>query len=178
MRILLVRHGESEHNAGLKKEIIDSPLTKKGIMQAKKVAKRLKKFKIDKIYTSNLSRAKKTAEIISHEIKVPVKKEFHELSEYKGKHLRSRLKILFNSRLRKLKKLLNNISKEKENDESILIVAHGVTNRIIIGHLLEIPIKKQLLYLNQENTCINELKWDSQWKNWKLNLLNCVSHLK
>ncbi len=45
MKIILVRHGESEFNA---KKIIseDSPLTKKGTLQAEALGKELRKDKI------------------------------------------------------------------------------------------------------------------------------------
>jgi len=72
--IYLVRHGETEWNV---KKIMqghkDSKLTKKGINQAKDTAKRLKKIKFDKVFSSDLGRAKKTAEIIALEHKLIVK---------------------------------------------------------------------------------------------------------
>ena len=178
MKIILVRHGESEFNA---KKIIseDSPLTKKGKLQAEALGKKLKKdkIKINKIYTSNLSRSKETGKIISKIIKVPIKTGFKGLNEYGSENLRSRLRILFNLRIRKLKKFLKEIAKDKEKNKTILVVAHGVTNRIIIGHLLKIPIKKQLFRLMQENTGLSILSWNEYFKNWRLNSLNDLSHL-
>lgn len=178
MKIILVRHGESEHNAKIS-DNKDSSLTKKGKIQAEHLGKRLKKekIKIDKIYTSNLIRSKQTAEIISKIIKVPIGKNFEGLNEYPSKHLRNRLKILFDFRIGKLKKFLNEIAKGREKNKTILIVAHGVTNRIIIGHLLEIPLRKQLLRLWQHNTAISVLVWNRDFKNWGLESLNDVSHL-
>ena len=62
MRLILTRHGETEDNV---KEILQGQaggkLTAKGIEQAKKLALRLKKEKIDKIYVSDLKRAVDTA---------------------------------------------------------------------------------------------------------------------
>ena len=63
--ILLCRHGESEYNA--KKIIqghIDTDLTPKGVVQARLVAEELKKFPIERIFTSDLKRAYRTAQII------------------------------------------------------------------------------------------------------------------
>jgi len=72
--IYIVRHGETEWNV---KKIMqghkDSKLTKKGINQAKDTAKRLKKIKFDKVFSSDLGRAKKTAEILALEHKLIVK---------------------------------------------------------------------------------------------------------
>jgi len=157
----------------------DSALTKKGKLQAKHLGEKLKKqkTKISTIYTSNLLRAKETGEIISKIIKVPIKSNFEELNEYPGANLRSRLKLLFNSRLKRLKKLLNKISKDRLKDKTILIVAHGITNKIIIGHLVQIPLKKHLLRFKQHNTCINCLSWNKDFNNWNLDYMNDISHL-
>lgn len=176
MKIILVRHGESEANKGLT-EHEDSPLTKKGRIQAEHVGRSLKRQKISAIYTSNLSRAKETGEIISKIIKVPVKSPFEEFDEYSHKVLRYKLKLLFNKRLRRLKKLLDKISKEKEKDKTIVIVAHGITNKIILGYLMQLPLKKQLLRFRQHNTCINILSWNKDFNNWNLECMNDISHL-
>lgn len=66
--IYIVRHGETEWNT---KKLIqghgDSPLTKDGVKQAEKLGKELKKIKFDLVFSSDLLRAKKTAEIIAAE---------------------------------------------------------------------------------------------------------------
>src|SRR4030067_2474104 len=108
MRIIFVRHGESENNAKLTSEE-DSSITRRGKLQAEHLGKDLKKQDISTIYTSNLLRARETGEILSKIIKVPIKGNFEELGEYSGKYLRSRLKLLFNKRLKRLKKLLDKI---------------------------------------------------------------------
>lgn len=68
MGIYLARHGQDEDNAkGILNGHRDTPLTKLGIEQSKKLAKEIKKLgiKFNKIYTSPLKRALQTAEIIS-----------------------------------------------------------------------------------------------------------------
>lgn len=65
--IYVVRHGQAELNA---KRTIGgtfepNPLTGKGKKQALELAKKLENIQIDKIYSSDLSRAKQTAEIIA-----------------------------------------------------------------------------------------------------------------
>jgi len=177
MRIILVRHGESEHNAGLTDDSEETILTKKGRKQAESLGKKLKKEKISKIYVSKMPRAKETAKIISKIINVPVKEEFEELNEYRGKLLRSKLKMLFHRRLRKLKKFLKETSKDKEKNKTILIVAHGITNRIIMGYLLQLPFKKQILRFKQNNTGLSVLYWNETYKNWSLYSMNNTSHL-
>jgi broad specificity phosphatase PhoE len=64
--LIFIRHGESEGNKGGRfNGSINFPLTDKGRAQAHKTAEYLDKYKIDKVYTSDLSRAKETAEIIA-----------------------------------------------------------------------------------------------------------------
>lgn len=176
MKIIFVRHGESKSNAGLTEDE-DSPLTRKGKMQAKYLANSLKKENISIIYTSNLLRAKQTGEIISKIIKVPIKASVEELNEYLGRHLRSLLELLFNRRLKRLKKFLKKISKDKGKNKTILIVAHAITNRIIMGYLLEIPLKKQLLFFRQHNTAMNSIYWSKFYGNWHMEHMNNLSHL-
>jgi broad specificity phosphatase PhoE len=176
MKIIFVRHGESEHNAKLTDKE-DSGLTKKGKKQAEYLGNKLKKQKISAIYTSNLLRSKETGEIISKIIKVPIKSTFEELNEYPSENLRSRLKILFNKRLRRLKKLLDKLSKEKEKEKNILIVAHGITNKIILGYLVQLPLRKQLLRFRQHNTGANSITWNKDFNNWGLDYMNDISHL-
>ncbi|MBI2042896.1 histidine phosphatase family protein [Candidatus Pacearchaeota archaeon] len=178
MKIILVRHGESEHNAKTNLSR-DSKLTKKGEIQAKHLGMKLKKekIKIDAIYTSNLIRSKRTAEIISKIIKVPIKKSFDEFNEYHIYHILSKMVRLVSPRLRKLEKLLKEISKNKTKDKTIMIVAHGRTNRIIIAYLLQIPLGKYLVRLAQHNTGLSVLYWSKTFKNWRMESMNDFTHL-
>ena len=73
----VLRHGESlrnvEKRASCWPEKIKSPLTEKGIRQIEKTAKRLRKKRIDLIFSSDLLRTRQTAEIVSKEIGVKIK---------------------------------------------------------------------------------------------------------
>jgi isoleucyl-tRNA synthetase len=76
-RYLILRHGESEMNVkdiliSTLPEKVPCPLTEKGKEQILKVAKKLKKEKIDLIISSDLLRTKQTAEIVAREIGVKV----------------------------------------------------------------------------------------------------------
>jgi broad specificity phosphatase PhoE len=74
MRIFLVRHGESvsdvENRYG---GSYDDNLTERGRSQAKKLAVRLSRKGIEVIYTSNLNRAKETAQLLGKALDRPVK---------------------------------------------------------------------------------------------------------
>lgn len=66
MRIYLVRHGQTEWNR--EKRIqgsIDRPLNLKGEMQAHRLGRQLKEVDFDLIFSSPLSRARQTAEILN-----------------------------------------------------------------------------------------------------------------
>ncbi|GAC1363733.1 MAG: histidine phosphatase family protein [Herpetosiphon sp.] len=66
VRLILVRHGESEMNRSTRYQgQIDSKLSDLGIRQAEALGQRLATEHIDVIYTSPLQRAKRTAEAIA-----------------------------------------------------------------------------------------------------------------
>ncbi len=79
--IYLVRHGRTDWND--KKLIqghLDIPLNSSGQASARELAQELKKIKFDKVYSSDLLRAKQTAEIIAleHQLEVEATKALRE----------------------------------------------------------------------------------------------------
>jgi broad specificity phosphatase PhoE len=72
-KIYLIRHGETDWNV---KKIVqghsDNPLNKTGELQAKEVAKKLWHIRFDAVFSSDLLRAKRTAEIMAQEKKLAV----------------------------------------------------------------------------------------------------------
>jgi len=67
-RFILVRHGETEWNLQ-EREMgqLDSPLTPLGLEQARRLGDRLAQIKIDRLYSSDLPRAARTAAIIAEQ---------------------------------------------------------------------------------------------------------------
>ena len=109
----IIRHGETEWNVkNLMQGHSDSPLTTNGINQAKETAKKLTSIKFDEIFSSDLGRAKRTAEIIALEKKIAVKTtqllREKNLGDYQGKKY-----SIFQT---ELKKYLNEF--ESLNDEN------------------------------------------------------------
>ncbi len=79
--IYLIRHGETEWNVeGRMQGHADSPLTQKGLKQARERAESLKHIKFAAFYSSDLLRAKRTAEIIAldHQLTVTTTEMFRE----------------------------------------------------------------------------------------------------
>ena len=73
MKLLVVRHGETEWNrSGLLQGVHDTLLTEKGIEQARETAKKLRGIPIDAAFVSPLRRTRQTAEILLDGRRIPV----------------------------------------------------------------------------------------------------------
>lgn len=71
--LYIVRHGQTDWNTQhLTQGETDIPLNNEGIKQAKVLGKDLKDIKFDAVFSSDLTRAKKTAEIIALEKKLAI----------------------------------------------------------------------------------------------------------
>ncbi|WP_252236475.1 histidine phosphatase family protein [Clostridium sp. CH2] len=161
--LFLTRHGETEWNiAGRLQGSKDSPLTERGLNQAKSLRDRLKNEKIDIIYASPIKRALDTAKIISEPNNTPIVTcdELKEIGfgEYEGKYIKDLPKIgennfleemfsgnhevkgidgetLLDVKNRTFKKLGSIL--EKEKDKNILIVTHGMALKVIMSYFTE-----------------------------------------
>jgi len=172
MEITFVRHTEKEDTGE------DPNLTKKGIEQAKLLSIKLKKERFDEFYCSNMNRTKQTSEIISKEINLNPKIE-KALDEFESETLK-RNKKNWNTKEKahynNLKKFLKTITKNVGAEKSILIIAHGVTNRIILSHFLGLNLKK-IIRFRQAEGGINSIYWAEKFKNWRLNVWNDNNHI-
>ena len=66
MKVIAIRHGETEWNAlGREQGQLDSPLTARGLKQAEAIADRLRRVRFSVLYSSDLGRALHTAEIVA-----------------------------------------------------------------------------------------------------------------
>lgn len=79
-KIYIARHGEAEHNVLVEASKTYEPslgysakLTKKGVLQAKDLANKLQDIYFDAIFSSDMARAKQTAEIVAIEKNIAVK---------------------------------------------------------------------------------------------------------
>jgi probable phosphoglycerate mutase len=81
-KIILVRHGETQGNReGLFRGQADFPLNENGLRQARDLAQALKKYELEAVYSSPLSRARVTAELIarSHNLKIEMEPGFNNI---------------------------------------------------------------------------------------------------
>ena len=135
MDIYLIRHGETDWNKTKRLQgVTDIPLNACGIELAEKTAEGLKDVPFDRIYTSPLIRAKKTAEIIRGDrpVELVVTDGLKEISfgEYEGLcHEPEHYTIP--------KSVIN----DPENDgKTFLMASHGAAIRGIMSGLLNLPI--------------------------------------
>lgn len=127
--IYLVRHGETEWNVkGFMQGQTDSPLTKEGVRQAKVLGKKLKKINFSAVFSSDLLRAKRTAEIIALERKIAVKttkllreRAFGRFEGIHNQEFEKQLKRMFEKfgKLNEKQKLKFKLAEDIESDEEI-----------------------------------------------------------
>lgn len=162
--LLLIRHAE-RIKIPETPEPHDFSLSKKGILQAKSLAKKLSKMKgeIDILYSSSMKRAKETAEIVGKSIgkKVNVLPKFEEVSRllegkkyYKIDYWKARKK------LRETQKIFDEIL-IKNKGKLIVLVAHGRLNRMLIGKKMKISyLKTKIFYCS--NCFMNCLRFEGK----------------
>jgi broad specificity phosphatase PhoE len=88
-RLFLIRHAETDANSGHRYQgLTDNRLNEKGLWQARRLGERLSGEKLSAVYSSNLTRARETAEIIAgyHDLDVVTLKDLRELDfgEWEG----------------------------------------------------------------------------------------------
>jgi broad specificity phosphatase PhoE len=152
-----VRHGESEGNAArIFTGQTDSPLTARGRGQAATVAAELAKVKFDRIVSSDLARARDTAEVIAkpHRIAVEIVPELREIDvgdrtgtafdETRGLPNWSDDGFVswpggetLDQVLARTLGAIERLTRESPG-KTILVVGHGGVNRILLSHFLGI----------------------------------------
>lgn len=197
MKLIIVRHGETEENAaGIIQGQSHGTLSKEGIKQAQLVGERLKNEKIDFIYTSDLERALNTAkEIHKHHPEIPLIKR-KEIREMHFGKLQDKQKDEINyyfhkendpdyfkknnvesleSAYGRVNKFLEEI-KEKHKEETVVIVSHGDIIKVIFMVLKNIKIHEVDLISHKKNL-IKKNTGVSIFENGKFTIINCAKHL-
>lgn len=158
MKIIYVRHGETDWNSlSLIQGRTDIPLNENGLKQAEATRDLLKDIHIDIIYSSPLSRAMKTAEIINESHHCQIIKDERLLEECygklegtprdKGNAAYQEHRVLFATRYpggesyfdvaHRIYGFLDEM-KQKHAGKSILIVAHGGISRLFESYFRDL----------------------------------------
>ena len=195
MNVYIVRHGETECNV---KNICygwyDCPINEKGISQAKNLGRFLKSKKIDKIISSDLLRARMTAELINNELGLPIEfnSSFREINfgDWENVPVIEMRKIdPVNTKLwRKdcekaiipngelFSDFFNRVSKgfdkvvEDNFDKNILLVAHGGAISALLCHITNAGAKG-FWHFRTIQECYTELVYD--YDGFFIKRINC-----
>ncbi|CCO09210.1 alpha-ribazole phosphatase [Desulforamulus hydrothermalis] len=183
--IFLVRHGALNAREG-KRFIgqIDLPMSQEGINQAKRLSQVLSCVPLSHIFCSDLQRARHTAEIIAekHNILPTVCQELREiyLGEWEGKSFEEICRKFPGDFIQRGKDIANFCPPGGESfsqcsrrvlpklDEimqtttgNILIAGHAGVNRLILCHILGIPLAN-LFRISQDYGCLNLISYRNE----------------
>ena len=199
--IFLIRHGNTEFNEKkLFRGHFDIPLDSVGIKQAEKTGKFLKDINFDIIYSSPLSRAYNTAEIIkkyqSNNIEILKEDGFLDLNfgDWEGKGydeakllypeiynqwIQEPFKVsipggetLYNAQSRSWETLKEIV--DKNTGSFLAIVTHRVINKLLILKMLDIG-QSGIWKINQDPCCINIFEY--KYENFFVSKLNYNFHI-
>jgi broad specificity phosphatase PhoE len=192
MKMILIRHGESEANAkGIYQGHKDYSLSERGKTQAFNLSQRLKEigYNIELIYSSDLSRASQTAKIIGETLQL--KKIVYtsllremDLGIYSGKlELKERdtlsefwkeyTRVIpggesVNMFVSRIKEFMNLIKKLNNKPSVMLVITHGGVLYHLLHTILNVFPETDEWF---GNCMINELEVSSKWT-WKLKTFN------
>ncbi len=197
MKLIIVRHGETEENV---RKIVQGQgfgtLTKRGVEQAKRLGERLKKEKMDVVFSSDLKRARNTAkEIVKFHPKVPVHytKALRERSftvlegkpadvyrEAAAKEGVPRYLYRppggenFPDMKDRIMPFFEKVYR-KYSGKRVLFVTHGGVIKVILGTVLG-KTWKELQHMDVANSSVNiiEVKRNHEYR---VHMLNCIRHL-
>ena len=202
-KIYIVRHTQTIGN--IEKRLTgreDYELTEIGKEYIKKLEKRLSKIKFDKIYSSTSGRAIKTVEPIAKKQNINIIKTSELCEMYFGIYdgwkwedvnaVNPKIKqnqIETNEIMgipnqettkevaERMYNIIDKIVKENEG-KTILISSHGVAIEAFIRKITNTKFSENKEKNSQKNTSVNIISYDSEKKQYKVELLNDLSHLE
>ncbi len=197
MKIFLTRHAQTEENAsGIIQGQLPGKLSQTGRIQAQKVAQRLKDWRIDFVYSSDLARAVETAkEIAKYHPNIPLQYDSdlreRNLGEYQGKNTAElgwqdenyvvkeislekgeSLEALY----QRAQKFIDKLQK-KHPKGRILCSGHEGINRAIIASILGKGPQGIQEVTDQYNTALNVIELSKDQK-YKIHKINSIDHLR
>ena len=204
MNILLARHGETPWNAeGRYQGQVDIPLSEVGISQATALGQRLHALRIDRAVASPLARATRTAQLALGESRAAqltfdeglmeighgdweglLASEIAQRDPERLQAWRSApdtvqmpgqggesLQQVFERSWLALERACDGLG----SDETLLVVAHDAVNRVLIGHILGLPMSKLWSY-RQAPATLNLLEGPSVEALEVVRLNDCAHH--
>lgn len=183
-QLIMLRHGETEYNAtGRMQGHLDTHLSARGIEQAQRVAEYLRTVGIGRIISSDLTRAKDTAQAIADELGMSFETDSRlretNLGDWQGKshgevddahpgaraiwrHDASWAPPAGESRLEvagRARAVVEEQMAEFEEWDShpLLLVAHGGTISALTSNLLGLDVRQYPLLSGLGNTCWSQL---------------------
>lgn len=198
VNLYLIRHGRQ--NSRLCN--VDVELSKEGRLQAELLRERLTNYGIDALYSSNLLRARQTAEIINEALGLPhvIREELREISfgllegnsdEYNNEHFRDfkneQMKLLEDvpypggengtSVYERAMPLIQEIV--QSGKKNIAVVSHGGTIRVLLAALFgRSQARRYLFGVSLENTGITQLIYNPDLDRFYLERFNDYAHLE
>ena len=200
LRIFLIRHGETEWNRQNRLQgNSDIHLSPEGFHQAITLAEHAPFHHIDAIYSSDLTRAMSTANILAERFNLTVKKmpELRETNfgDWEGRSIRELAdespkafgkfftdperchpphgETFLECQARVMIGIREIIA--KHDDQNIIAVSHGAAIRLILGAALDMPIHK-MWAIAQFNMALNVLRVDDG--DLTVELMNSTEHLR
>ena len=201
-RIFLIRHGETEWNALSKLQGTSNvQLSAVGIHQAKLLADHAPFHNADAIYSSDLIRARATAEILAQRFKLKphVMLDLREASfgDWEGQSIRSLAENMdsdfekffnapelchpphgetfFDCQARIVDAIKKIIAENKSpGDKRIIVISHGAAIRLFLCWVLGMPIRK-MWAIAQFNMALNVLRVDDGA--FTIEMMNSTMHL-
>lgn len=202
-RLILVRHGQTEWNIiGKFQGQSDTPLSEEGLRQAQLLAEHFGDFyanRIDAIYSSDLQRARVTAETLGKKFNLEVKLDSRLREVHFGKWEGESISAIKKSDPEKFSQLftapdllriedgetfeeVQNRAMEsiheiidKNPNRTVAVAAHGAILRTILGSMLDVPLRC-IWKIRQDNTAVNLVRCDDG--NFMIALVNGTAHLK
>ncbi|MCF6138993.1 histidine phosphatase family protein [Pseudalkalibacillus berkeleyi] len=186
--IAFIRHGVTDWNLERRAQgQSDVPLNEEGMLQAKALGRRFSGEKWDAIYTSDLSRAKTTAEAVAEVLDIQVKPDerLREISfgDMEGTTEEERVAQFGpgwkdrNLNIEKTDAVIERAGgfieeiRSKHEGQKVIVVSHGAFLNDMFVYLLEQRFEKCRL----DNTSLSIVEFTDQSCDMKL--LNCTNHL-
>ncbi|KMJ59433.1 phosphoglycerate kinase [Bacillus sp. LL01] len=185
-----IRHGSTAWNKERRAQGSSNvPLDQDGIRDAERLSERIKNEDWDVIYSSDLLRAKQTAEIVARNLSVDEVFLDRRLQEVNGGQIEGtteserkekwgenwrELDLGIESREMVLQRALSFIEDvtKKHPDQHVLVVSHGSYIRHLLGEL----VKDLKMEDHLENTSVSTVKVREGL--WECELYNCTRHLE